>query len=232
MSRTQIIRTEPRISLNALTEYLHVNASRRRKIIEEQKRPNDFQVIYYQYAQDAIAKFIADGMSDEEILQQEIDRLFHKTPANDYDKYRLSSNVKAIQSFLSFYSKLNTHGLSAQLAPDSQPKMMYGGIRISVRPEVILIGNMPRYENPIGAVKLLFNKQKKNFLTAKSAVYPAALVYDFLRKIHHTKAAVHKVTYVIDVFAKEIYSAPKATARLMADVDISCQEIAMWWPTI
>jgi len=45
-----IERDEPRISLNQLTEYLTANSSRHKRIIEQQKRPNDFQVIYLRAA--------------------------------------------------------------------------------------------------------------------------------------------------------------------------------------
>jgi hypothetical protein len=42
------VREQPRVSLNQLTEYLVANSARRKRIVEQQKRPNTFQVIYYQ----------------------------------------------------------------------------------------------------------------------------------------------------------------------------------------
>ena len=55
------IRTDPRISINSMAEYLGATASRRQRIVEEQKRPPTFRVNWYQFAQDTITQFIVAG---------------------------------------------------------------------------------------------------------------------------------------------------------------------------
>ncbi|MEW6587504.1 MAG: hypothetical protein AB1442_18085, partial [Nitrospirota bacterium] len=104
-------RDEPRISLNQLTEYLVSDASRRKRIIEQQKRPTSFQVSYYQPAQAAIQRFIANGLSNEDSLVSLIDRLYSRTPTSDFDENRNESNAEALASFLEFYEEIDLNEL-------------------------------------------------------------------------------------------------------------------------
>lgn len=67
-------RHAPRFSVNSLSEYLVANASRRRRILEEQKRPRDFQVIYYKEAEEAIVRFIVDDRDPASLATD-----FHRT---------------------------------------------------------------------------------------------------------------------------------------------------------
>ena len=43
----QKVKESPRISINVLTDYLVAPPARRRRLIEQQKRPKAFQVTYY-----------------------------------------------------------------------------------------------------------------------------------------------------------------------------------------
>lgn len=54
-------RPSPRISATKLGEYLTATASRRRKIVEDQKYPPPFQVARYTEAEKAIVEFLTTG---------------------------------------------------------------------------------------------------------------------------------------------------------------------------
>lgn len=63
------MRAVPRISLNKLGEYMNASASRRKRIIAEQREPKTFIVARYTDAMDVICDYFQDDSRDDEILQ-------------------------------------------------------------------------------------------------------------------------------------------------------------------
>lgn len=222
-------RREPRISLNQLTEYLTATPAQRKHIIEQQKHPNDFQVIYYHEAQDAIQRFVAEGMSNEELLVSAVDDLYSRSWANQYQKTRNVSNAEAIVSFLEFYENLSLADLQPAAAPDDQPKLRVGRLDISIRPEILLRGDNNRYGATVGAIKLYFGKLKKDRLNGDSAKYPSTVLYTYLVQRIPDRKPLHQACIVIDVFGQSLFSAPHSHKRVFAEVKVACEEIAIWW---
>lgn len=225
-------RLQPRISLNALTAYLNATAARRRRIIEEQKRPNDFQVIYYQPAQDAIVEFLVSGASDESILEQAMNRLNSLDPRNDYEERRWPNNVEALQSFLNFYEDVDFEGLNVVAGPPDQPRLTFSNISLSIRPEILLSGTLTRYGDVIGAVKLYFTKDEGLFLTPQSGQYPTSLIYHFLSEHHTHRRSLPRLCFTVDVFGQTVHTAPRSYRRLLNEVSAACEEIELRWSQI
>jgi hypothetical protein len=222
-------RRQPRMSLNQLTEYLIASPGQRKRIIEQQKHPNDFQVIYYHNAQDAIQRFIAGGMSKEELLLGAIDDLYSRSAGNQYEHDKNISNAQAIQSFFEFYQNIDLVGLKAVAAPDDQPKFHIGSLDISVRPEIILKGNDRHSGLVIGALKLYFRNHKKAHLNEDSAIYPSAILYKYLEKENPDRKPLNKACIMADVFGQNFYTTPQSHKRILAEVKVACEEIAIWW---
>jgi hypothetical protein len=91
---------KPSLSLNQLAIYLTSDARKRRRIIEQRKEPQTFQVNWYELAQSKIVEFITSGCKDEGILIREIERLFALNPNSDYEEARYNTNAEAIEDFL------------------------------------------------------------------------------------------------------------------------------------
>jgi hypothetical protein len=224
-----IERDEPRISLNQLTEYLTANSSRHKKIIEQQKRPSDFQVIYYQYAQDAIQNFIVGGLVDENLLIDAIDELHLRQAPSEYEETRILSNVEALESFLEFYDDIDLLELSPDRGPAEQPKLLVGGVSLSVRPEILLSGEHSRYGQCIGALKLYFSKREKAKLTEESGKYPSTILQQYLTTYYTDHKVLPRACRVIDIFGRASFCAPRSYKRIMNEIEVACEEITIWW---
>jgi hypothetical protein len=72
---SQIEREVPRISVNKLGEYMTATPLRRRRIIQDQKRPKDYIVPRYTEAQDAIVAYLSATARDDVRLLEAVDRL-------------------------------------------------------------------------------------------------------------------------------------------------------------
>jgi hypothetical protein len=224
-------RSVPRISINKLGEYMTATASRRRRIIQDQKYPPDFQVARYTEAQEAISEFLAAGADDVTILTAAIDRLNGATPKTDWDAQRIELCIEAIESFLDFADYECVEGMTAQVASNDPPKLPIAGVSVSVRPELILRGNDKNSKPTVGAVKLYIGKS--NPLTDESAAYITTTVHQYIEEqFARGNAVVYQKCSVVDVFAQQCFSAPKSYIRRRRDVEAGCEEIARAWPVV
>jgi hypothetical protein len=224
---TTIERKEPRISLNALTAYMAGTPTQRGRIIAHQKRPQPVGMMYYQPAQDAIAKFLASSERDELRLVEAMHELQARPVASVFEQHRWNSNIHAIESLLEFHKQLDRPGYVASLGGNIQPKLQFNGLDLSVRPDVILRGESERFGPTIGAIRLYFGKHDP--LTEVTGRYSSAVLLEFLREFHGDRQAMPRATMIVDVFAKQVFEAPASSQRLIADIKAACGEIARMW---
>jgi hypothetical protein len=223
--------SSPRVSINQLATYLVSTPTQRRRLIQKAKNPPTFQVNWYDPARQAINQFIASNMVDESILVAESARLLGITPASDHEESRFRTNAEAIDAFLDCYDQIDLADHTLACGPNAAPTLNVQGVEISVRPEFTSTG-MHRGQPVCGGVKLYFSKDDP--LTEVSAPYIAAVLMQHVQTHHQPSGHVtrHDSCMVIDVFGKCIHTAPRATARRFQDIDVSCQEVRLWWPQV
>jgi hypothetical protein len=226
----RIERTRPRMSLNALASYLTGTPTRRRSILAQQKRPAPVGMAYYQLAQEAIARFLVSPERDELQLVETL-RQWHAAPINsEHDRHRWQSNIEAVESFAEFHRQLRWPGFSATRGGNRQPKLEFGGLELSVRPDVLLRRTSPRFGELIGAVRLYFGKHEP--LSEQAARYSSAVLLEFLRQHHADLQPSPKHTLMVDVFGQKVFQAPASSHRLLSDVKNACMEIARMWEIV
>jgi hypothetical protein len=226
----RIERTDPRMSLNALASYLMGTATKRRSILAQQKRPAPVGVAYYQAAQEAITRFLLPQKRDELELVETL-REWHATPVNSqYDRHRSQSNIEAVESFVEFHRQLRWLGFMATRGGNRQPQLEFGGLKLSVRPDLILRRTSPRFGELVGAVRLYFGKHQP--LSEQAGRYSSAVLLEFLTQHHGDLQPNPKHTLVVDVFAQQVFQAPTASHRLLSDVKNACTEIARMWEIV
>ena len=222
-------RPEPRISLNKLGEYLVATPRRRRRIIIEQKRPPEFHTAQYTEAQDAIASFLANGGNDDDTIRQALRRLAASTPRTDWDAQRIQLCVEALEAFMDFQDFPFLDGMAISPGASDPAKLQVAGVAVSVRPEVLLRRNGRSGSPELGAVKLYIGKTIP--LDPQSGAYVATTLHQYVDEVlKPQRAAVRPNCVVLDVFAGEIYDAPRTFQRRREDIEAACQEIARAWP--
>jgi hypothetical protein len=96
----QRVRTEPRISVNTLGDYMLATPARRRSILVQQTTPPTFMVTYYEDAQQVIREFYEHGGTDDRIITRGIERLEARLPESDFEEQRTHGSADALSSFL------------------------------------------------------------------------------------------------------------------------------------
>lgn len=224
-------REAPRLSVAKIAEYVSATPARRKRIILDAKEPMTFIVNTYVNAKDTLVDyFTAENLNLEDILSamERLKRARADTP-NAQQNQRLC--IEALGRFIVAAADLDhLEGFKRNKGPKSAKKLPVNGVDISVQPEVILRLTV-KGKRTVGAVKLVFSKNSP--LSTAQGECIAALLNEHLqdiKKANETVAVKHCL--VVDVFAGQVFTAPRAFKRKMKDVEAACEEIAGRWDAL
>jgi hypothetical protein len=227
----QLQRTDPRIAVNALAEYMNANgAAKRRKIITEQKRPRRFMVAYYDLAMRPVADFLARVIDHEGLLLRR-QELFHVPADTKWKVQRRNTCASAIKAVAKRSAPLELKDLIMGRTAVQQPKLILANVQISVRPELFLLRRgTGSAENERGFLKLYFGKKALNKERGESI---AAIVHQYA-EIHLAQqgGCARQLCSVLDVLTGKFYTAPKAIVSTRKDILEACREIGTLWQTV
>ncbi len=215
-----------KISINKLGEYMTATPSRRKQIIEDQKKPKTFMVARYKDARDQIVKYIGEGMNDDSKILQISKELRIPNGGSEFIEQDRTLSAEAIERFLEISEDidLDIGNLIAEKGDSfSSASIELGGINVTVRPDVILKDSS---KNVIGCIKLHFSKSAP--LNRQGAEYVATALRFYLENIENTDTNPSKC-YVIDISTGQVFVAPKAYKRRLNDLFAACEEIDARW---
>ncbi len=224
------VRKLARISVNKLSDYLISTAHSRKTIIKDQKHPKPFKTAYYQPAENTIINYFVSGGRNNSIIDTEIKHLRSLRNLSDYQKKRNDSNILALKNFSNTIDEIiNLEDYSITRGNTDVEKLEIAGVKISVRPEVILTSKSTNHDD-IGVIKLFFSKN--NPLDEEMGDYITTITHQWVKnnlKIQKCNTP-NELTFVLDVFNGKIFTTPKAFKQRLKDVKAACEEINIMWP--
>ena len=243
MDRVVETRKEPRISVNKLGEYLTASPARRRRIVHDAKFPTTFMVARYTSAENAIADWICTGGTDDVLLAQAMATLNNAEPGSRFARSRRDSCLEALShaSQLRTWLALPSTDRVTYVRTNSAIPLEFDDVKVSVRPEVLLYTGQGAINQTakdqeggrrLGGVKLYFSKQHP--LTQQGADYITTLLWQSLviRSAHDLVLLNHEQIKLVDVFAGEVFTLPKAHKQRLKEVAAACEEISQRWDAI
>lgn len=224
---------QPELSVNKLAEYIVSKGARQRRLLRDRKYPDpDFQMgMYHREASDAVKRYIADGCIDAVPVENQVGILKQLAPEKMGTIRRVNANIDALERFLDMLDDIKIVG-EPSLAEHSAEKITLHGVKISVRPEIIVRGDGLKGKKLVGAIKLHFTKTFP--MTDESAGYVSAIVQEYL-KAHYLKddeILAPEYCQIIDVGCGKVFPGVKSTTARMKDVSAECENIAALWPSI
>jgi hypothetical protein len=232
------MRTEPRISINKLMEYMAALPSRQRKIVDDQKNPqaNKPKMTWCAGARKAIIEFFASGCSDESILDNEIEKLQEKIESiEEKDSKKLESKtnklqveIDAINSFKGLHKQIDLKGIIFSKVSKRPKYLDFSGVHVSVRPEILVVTKSWEH---IGCLKLYFTKNRR--LKEDEAEFLCAILNHYAdTHLSPNHSANPKACIAIDVFGKKVFTASQNTPFHTGRIRKSCQQIRETWASI
>lgn len=226
----EIERQLPRISVNKLGEYLVVKAGRRRRILEDAKRPLDFIASRYRDFYDVGPRFLSSSPLDDAIIVDRLEAIQARPTKTEWEEQNKVLNSDLLTNLLDIPDLIDINRYTITELPDAPPTITIGAVEVSVRPE-LLLRITQRGRELAGAIKLYTPKSFP--LNQESGDYIATLVHCYCSQSTSIQNEIdYRHCYVIDVSSREIYTAPRSYSRRMADIEAACLEIAAQWPLI
>lgn len=215
-------RPHPRISLTKLAEYLVASAGRRRAILEDQRFPSAFMAGRWTEAYPAIADVIRHH-GDRRLIAQYLAEWRSRVPTSDFEAAKLSLWIQAMTALADQVDDLDLASYSF-VDGRAEAYASLAGVEVSMRPDLLVAGDEP------GALKIYLGKSKA--LTANtpgrdgSGTYAAALLHIWAED---ELWASPKRCLVLDVFSKQLFTAPAKPGPRRRQALAACQEIALVW---
>lgn len=236
MDRVVEARKEPRISVNKLGEYLTATPARRRRIVHDAKYPSTFMVARYTAAENTIADWICSGCVDDLMLAQAMATLANAEPGSQFSRVRRDCCLQAIDRAGELRDRLNLpSGRVSYVRSNSAIPVEFDEVIVNVRPEVLIYtggSSDNEGERRLGGIKLYLSKQHP--LNEQSADYITTLLWQALvvRSAQELLLLNHEQIKVVDVFAGEVYTLPKAHKQRLREISAACSEIQDRWSAI
>ncbi|SRR6266566_851001 len=221
------IRLTPRFSLNKLAEYLVGSPRRRRRLILDQIESKVYKTVRYDKARAILQRFVCDPTRNTSWLQSAAARLRDRAGEAGREPFEakcLRASARAIEAFLPIASDFRYSDVIAVPGARQNSFMMIGGVKISVLPDVTII--RPGTERQVGAIK--FHISATYPLSEASLRYAALLLFRYAEERGGDPS--REFSEVVDVFGATYESTPRATKRMLMDVEAACEEIAERWP--
>lgn len=221
-----------RMSVNKLAELLVTpNAARRRRIITDQKYPNDAIVTRYRLAMPAIAEFLASDF-DAAAIDRSVIALRDDRTGGDWHREDRELTADALEHVLQLAPHLPRDGVAYTRPPGEPARLEVEGVQISVRPDMLLTTTI-RGRRYSGAMKFHFTRNEESALTRRGSEFVAMMLQEWLTH-HGPRGATprHSLCISVDVFRRAPVPAPTSVARQWEEVAAGCQEIAARWPQL
>lgn len=106
---------QPRISLNKLAEFIQAKAPRQRQILRDQKFPQDYKVMYYREATEAISLCLSSNLENTAVLDKAIASLEQQTPEKIGTQRRIEANIDALEAFQTMLDDIDFKDATPQL---------------------------------------------------------------------------------------------------------------------
>lgn len=228
----------PRLSASQIAEYLHANATSRRRIIVDAKYPPTFITVRYDEARDALRKHLTKKNTARNVLGEASDALKQKQTAGASDwwlaNYKMC--IQAIDAFQAAEKQLGLDKMTFKLSGMSGSKLPIKGVSVSVSLD-LLTEVQDKGKTSIGGAVLCFwktpaGKQRAEDIPKRCQAI-AMLISEVVKKLAaEGQICDPKLCIAVDVFGGKVYAAKPQQKMLYKSVEISCDEVATIWPTV
>lgn len=225
----KVLRTEPRISVNKLAEYIVTTGPlRRQRIIRDQIVPPTFQVARYEDARRIMARYLTNPARTVRDLLSAASGLRDKAaalPINDDRRKWALESARAVEAFAPLADRLRKRNLLAVRSRRSE-YISIGGVRVSIFPDVSFIERGT--ERRVGALK--YHCSITRPLNAEGLQVVATVLHAHLAA--QGDDPTRTACIAVDVFTPAYESAPRGMKNRMKNIEAACYEIATTWPRL
>ena len=207
-------------------------------ILRRAKYPQSAPLIRYRDARDAVCRYLTDRtrslnqlVSAESMLKQR-----SEDPAiSAFWQEDAKFSIEVLRAVQRMANQLGQFDFIA--APREQPKLIVGGVEISVWADLLVHG-VAKGQDQVGAAVLRMTQDDAETDAAKErrrnmGIYVASLARLHVEQnLNLNRPPANRLCMSIDIQHGEIFVAPNANSRRMNDIENACHFIAAAWPNV
>jgi hypothetical protein len=238
MNFTPSSRLTPRISANDLALYMVSSHTAQIGIIRRARVPKTPPIIRYRDARGPVCAFLTDPIRGLNPLVAATAAMRQRADDPAESSLRQDDARQSIAVFKAVQAMRNQTAPFAFLpAPSDQPKLVRGGVEISIRLDLLVHGSS-RGQDQFGGAVLRMTQDDADTEAAKSkrremGQYVATLVRSHVESIVPSdRQAANRLCLAIDIQHGEVFPAPTSSTRRMNDLEAACRMIAAMWDVV
>jgi hypothetical protein len=222
----------PEISVNKLAEFVSASDKRKWSILKTIKSSNVEDMakrIRYSTAKSALRKFFLDEEHSPKIFDDKKETLLKKDVTTPLKKNDRDNSVIAIKRLEECSKNILRPYLSFKSLPGlpkEKRNNRMDGVVVHLTPEIVFTDKKTKMV--CGALKVAFTKKA---LTPMEGQIVAGLIHKHLERLFKTPIDA-KNCFVLDVFAKRIFTAPESFRYHCIRLKKAFSEINVLWPKV
>lgn len=205
-------------------------------IIRRAKTPPTAPIIRYRDVRPVVAAYLADPLRSVNHLVA-AEAMFDQRASDPAESpLRQDDARQSIEVLRAIQQMRNSLGpFDFQAAPQEQPKIHMAGVEVSIRAELLVHGAARGGAQQIGGAVLRLTQDDGESETAREkrremGLYVATMVSRHIGDhFAGDRTVASRLCMSIDVQRGDVFIAPSATTRRMADMENACRFIAAMW---
>lgn len=235
MVRPPVERQTPRITANELALFMVSSDTARFGIIRRSKYPQTPPIIRYRDVKEVVCSFLADPMRHVNRLVSAESMFSQRAADNSVSPLKRDdamASIDVLHSLQGMSNQLNS--LLFEAAPSTQDKLLLAGVEVSVRADLVT-KLVIRGQDFSGVAVLRLTQDAADTEAARSKRRDMGVYVATLARMHADQnfqfilPVSNRACVSIDIQHGEMFQAPAANSRRIADLENACRFIAGMW---
>lgn len=220
---------KPHITTNELSKYVGASESVQRRIIAAQRRMNTGAATHYSVALPIIQLGLSCGFAGSQ-FEGKLHTLTDQWIPTKRGLNKQSDNIAAVNHCRELMPQLPfAEGTFVATCLSRTAAVEIAGVKVSVRPEILIQGRAGGLAGKYGAIKLYLSKNTS--LRDREMLVDAVVLHHYMVAQYGESTVSRENCLVLDVFAHAIKRVPVAVeySETMFRIEAACADIARRW---
>ena len=228
------MRKNPSVSVKMLAEYILADSHAKQDTLMRQMQTEfSYKLGYYENTKKMVKNFLVRKFKDDQVIIQEIQRLFDILKKDDLGKMQrqiISSDIDALKAFLDAYGEMGLQKFEFRNRDKKAVKTIIEGVEINLPLRMVTYAE----ENGravYGAVSLLASKSpEKHVKRNQLATWMTNIGWRVLCDAHGNDTDIKQSMCIcIDLVQGHFISAKKSQKVNQKEIEAACRHIASGW---
>lgn len=217
-----------KISINQLADFLTGTEAKRKRIIEQQKNPDQLRMAWYQLAKSRVRKVFQNN-GDLQAVIDGISILKARKPEKKRQQNDKEVSIEALQRFVKMQIPSYLKNIKYEVVKPPKIKSIFVlGVEIIVSPDVIIKFDLDG-KTYLGAIKIHISKS--NAFDKQQQKVIAAALYKYLKTnvAKQNEVVLNDFCISLDIFGGGYAALPTNKQISLETLNDSCKEVLMFW---